>query len=64
MKYKCYLDEETYIKTVDLCDGLDGYIEVKNDISPVYNYHIKMIIENINEIHEVDEDMKDAKAAN
>ena len=62
MKYKCYLDEETYIKTVDLCDGLDGYIEVKNDISPVYNYHIKMIIENINEIHEVDEDMKDAKA--
>ncbi len=64
MKYKCYLDEETYIKTVDLCDGLDGYIEVKNDISPVYNYHIKMIIENINEIHEVDEDMKDAKATN
>ncbi|WP_296649099.1 FUSC family protein, partial [Romboutsia sp. 13368] len=43
MKYKCYLDEETYIKTVDLCDGLDGYVEVKNDISPVYNYHIKMI---------------------
>ena len=52
MKYKCYLDEETYIKTVDLCDGLDGYVEVKNDISPVYNYHIKMIIENINSIQE------------
>ena len=64
MKYKCYLDEETYIKTVDLCDGLDGYVEVKNDISPVYNYHIKMIIENINEIHEVDENMDNAKAAN
>ena len=64
MKYKCYLDEETYIKTVDLCDGLDGYVEVKNDISPVYNYHIKMIIENINEIHEVDENMDDVKAAN
>ena len=64
MKYKCYLDEETYIKTVDLCHGLDGYVEVKNDISPVYNYHIKMIIENINEIHEVDENMDNAKAAN
>ena len=64
MKNKCYLDEETYIKTVDLCDGLDGYVEVKNDISPVYNYHIKMIIENINEIHEVDENMDNAKAAN
>ena len=54
MKYKCYLDEETYIKTVDLCHGLDGYVEVKNDISPVYNYHIKMIIENINSIQEAE----------
>lgn len=64
MKYKCYLDEETYIQTVDLCDGLDGYIEVKNDISPVYNYHIKMIIENINEIHEIDENIDNSKAIN
>lgn len=64
MKYKCYLDEETYIKTVDLCDGLEGYIEVKNDISPVYNYHIKMIIENINSIQEVDKNIDEESASN
>lgn len=64
MKYKCYLDEETYIKTMDLYDGLEGYIEVKNDISPVYNYHIKMIIENINDIHEADKEIEQENAAN
>jgi len=58
MKRKCYLDEETYIKTVDLYEDLEGNIEVKNHISPVYNYHIRSIIENINSIHEVDNEIE------
>ena len=57
MKRKCYLDEETYIKTVDLFDGLEGNVEVKNHISPVYNYHIRMIIENINSIHAIEDEI-------
>ncbi len=58
MKRKCYLDEETYVKTVDLYNDLEGNIEVKNHISPVYNYHVRNIIENINSIHEVDNDIE------
>ena len=58
MKRKCYLDEETYVKTVDLYEDLEGNIEVKNHISPVYNYHIRSIIENINSIHEVDNEIE------
>lgn len=58
MKRKCYLDEETYVKTVDLYNDLEGNIEVKNHISPVYNYHVRNIIENINSIHEVDNEIE------
>ena len=58
MKRKCYLDEETYVKTVDLYEDLEGNIEVKNHISPVYNYHVRNIIENINSIHEVDNEIE------
>lgn len=55
MKDKCYINEENYIKSKDLYYELASDIEVKEDISPVYNYHISMIIENINEIRDIDE---------
>lgn len=55
MKDKCYINEENYIKSKDLYYELASDIEVKEDISPVYNYHISMIIENINEIRDIDD---------
>ena len=55
MKDKCYINEENYIKSKDLYYELSSDIEIKEDISPVYNYHISMIIENINEIRGIDE---------
>lgn len=57
MKDKCYLNEENYIKTKDLYDELLTNIEIKEDISPVYNYHISMIIENINKLHGIEENL-------
>ena len=56
MKDKCYLNKENYIKSKNLYDKLDKNVEVKEDVSPVYNYHISMIIERINEIHEIEVD--------
>lgn len=56
MKDKCYLNKENYIKSKNLYDKLDKNIEIKEDVSPVYNYHISMIIERINEIHDIDLD--------
>lgn len=56
MKDRCYLNKENYNKTVCLCNGLPKNIEVKDNVSTVYNYHISAIIDNINEIHEVDEE--------
>ena len=35
--------------------GLSNDLEIKDHTSSVYNYHIGAIINNINEIHEVDE---------
>ena len=58
MQRKCYLDEETYTKTVDLYNNLDKSIEIKNNISPIFNYHVKMIIENINSIHNINTAME------
>ena len=55
MKDKCYLNQENYIKSKDLYYELASDVEVKEDISPVYNYHISMIIENINEIRDIDD---------
>ena len=55
MKDKCYIHEENYIKSKNLYYELASDIEVKEDISPVYNYHISMIIENINEIRDIDD---------
>ncbi len=55
MKDKCYINEENYIKSKNLYYELASDIEVKEDISPVYNYHISMIIENINEIRDIDD---------
>ncbi|QJA07721.1 hypothetical protein HF520_01625 [Romboutsia sp. CE17] len=52
MKDKCYLNKENYIKSKDLYDELDEKVEIKDNISPVYNYHIRMIIESINEIQD------------
>ena len=52
MKDKCYLNKENYIKSKDLYDELDEKLEIKDNISPVYNYHIRMIIESINEIQD------------
>ena len=55
MKDKCYLNKENYIKSKCICGGLSNDLEIKDHTSSVYNYHIGAIINNINEIHEVDE---------
>lgn len=57
MKEKCYLSQENYIKSKSLYEELSDDIEVNDDISHVYNYHIGMIIEDINEIHKVDQNL-------
>ena len=53
MKDKCYINKENYIKSKNLYDKLDKNIEIKEDVSPVYNFHISRIIEHINEIHDI-----------
>ena len=55
MKDKCYLNKENYIKSKSIYDTLPKGIEIKDDTSTVYNYHISAIIDNINEIHGIDE---------
>ncbi|MBC5997171.1 aromatic acid exporter family protein [Romboutsia ilealis] len=55
MKDKCYLNQENFIKSKDLYYELASDVEVKEDISPVYNYHISMIIEKINDIRDIDD---------
>lgn len=56
MKKKCYINEENYNKCKDLYDELANDIEIKDDISPVYNYHISIIIQHINEIRNIYEE--------
>jgi len=56
MRDKCYLNKENYIKSKNLYKRLDKNIEIKEDVSPVYNYHISRIIEHINEIHDIEID--------
>ena len=55
MKDKCYLNKENYIKSKSIYNTLPKGIEIKDDTSTVYNYHISAIIDNINEIHSIDE---------
>ena len=55
MKDKCYLSKENYLKSKSICDELSDGKYVKDNVSTVYNYHISEIIDNINEIHEIDE---------
>lgn len=55
MKDNCYLNKENYIKSKSIYDTLPKGIEVRDDTSTVYNYHISAIIDNINEIHGVEE---------
>ncbi|SFJ49766.1 Uncharacterized membrane protein YgaE, UPF0421/DUF939 family [Terrisporobacter glycolicus] len=55
MKDKCYLNKENYIKSKSIYDTLPKGIEIKDNTSTVYNYHISSIIDRINEIHEMEE---------
>lgn len=55
MKDKCYLNKENYIKSKSIYDTLPKDIEIKDNTSTVYNYHISSIIDRINEIHEIEE---------
>lgn len=59
MKDKCYLNKENYMKSKDICHELPKDIVVKDNTSTVYNYHISAILDNINEIHDVDENIND-----
>ena len=43
------------LKCIDF-EKLDKNIEIKENVSPVYNFHISRIIEHINEIHDIDVD--------
>lgn len=56
MKDKCYLNKENYIKSKSIYDTLPKGIEIKDNTSTVYNYHISSIIDRINEIHEINDD--------
>lgn len=55
MKDKCYLNKENYIKSKSIYDTLPKDIEIKDNTSTVYNYHISSIIDRINEIHDMEE---------
>ncbi|WP_343346500.1 FUSC family protein [Terrisporobacter petrolearius] len=55
MKDKCYLNKANYIKSKSIYDTLPKGIEIKDNTSTVYNYHISSIIDRINEIHEIEE---------
>jgi len=55
MKDKCYLNKANYIKSKSIYDTLPKGIEIKDNTSTVYNYHISSIIDRINEIHEMEE---------
>lgn len=55
MKDKCYLNKANYIKSKSIYDTLPKDIEIKDNTSTVYNYHISSIIDRINEIHEMEE---------
>lgn len=55
MKDKCYLNKENYIKSKSIYDTLPKGIEIKDNTSTVYNYHISSIMDRINEIHEIEE---------
>lgn len=59
MKDKCYLNKENYIKSRSIYNTLPKDIEIKDNTSSVYNYHISAIIDNINEIQGIDEDNKE-----
>lgn len=56
MKEKCYLNKDNYNKSKTIYDTLPNDIEIKDDRSAVYNYHISQIIDNINEIQIIDEE--------
>lgn len=56
MKDKCYLNKENYVKSKNIYNNLSKDIEIKENTSSVYNYHISAIIDNINEIQDIDED--------
>ena len=43
-------------KVREIKEILDKNIEIKENVSPVYNFHISRIIEHINEIHDIDVD--------
>ena len=47
------------MKSKDICYELPKDIVVKDNTSTVYNYHISAILDNINEIHDVDENIND-----
>lgn len=55
MKEKCYLNKENYIKSQSLFEELPRDLEIKEHRSIVFNYHVGAIINNINEIHKLDE---------
>lgn len=59
MKDKCYLSKENYLKSKKICDELTNGDYVKDNVSIVYNYHISAIIDNINEIHGIDENQNE-----
>ena len=59
MKDKCYLSKENYLKSKKICDELTNGDYVKDNMSIVYNYHISAIIDNINEIHGIDENQNE-----
>ena len=53
MKYKCYLNTENYKKYIKLYNESPKNAETRDYESPVYNYHIGTIIDNINEIRNI-----------
>lgn len=61
MKDKCYLNKENYIKSRSIYDTFPKNIQIRDDKSSVYNYHISMIIDSINEIHAIEDENKKNK---
>lgn len=55
LKKKCYLSTENYNGLIRLYGNFETLMEIDDEISPVFNYHLKMIIKEIDMLHKINE---------
>ncbi|WP_455537770.1 aromatic acid exporter family protein [Terrisporobacter sp.] len=53
IKNKSYLNEENYIKCEDIFGELPRHSQINDNSSIVYNYHVGLILDDVDEIHKI-----------